>query len=268
MSTPIADMVAQMLAAGVPHDAIVLAVATAERISTSTRHQVDVSGGNRVDAAAEKRREWDRNYRREKRTSGGNRVESGGNPPDNGVSAIYLEEREDLKKERNSAPSVCPPDKPPSKPQARGAKLPSEWKPSEAHYAEGYALGFGRPAVDAFAHDMRLWADANSNRAVARKSNWDLTFSGWMRRQKPGTTPPAQAPPGHLADERPGRPPGMPLGAWNKFGQHWTPETPGQLRPEQWEAWKRERDGKIESPAAAPLADGHARVGQPEQQLL
>src|SRR5262249_14168010 len=79
----------------------------------------------------------------------------------------------------------------------------------------------------------------------------------------------AQAPPDQLPEERPGRPPGMPISAWNKFGQHWTPQTPGQLRPDQWETWKREHaNGQAGQPSAAPVADSGARVGQAQQQLV
>jgi hypothetical protein len=72
--TSIADMVAEMLARGVPHDLVVLAVRAAE--DALRPHE---SGGSRVDTAAEKRRAWDREYRAKQRESGG---KSGGIPPD------------------------------------------------------------------------------------------------------------------------------------------------------------------------------------------
>lgn len=254
--TPIADMVAQMLAAGVPHAAIVLAVQTAEQCrSNAIPFSVAPS-----DSMMDRRREWDRNRKRETRhlrlpdsewiplvhrivardghqcqycgvhddltadhvepmTRGGthedtnlvaccltcnrkksNRLlsewlprppESTGqkareiiahkfvlstrihpNPPDNVVSTIsILSEDKVSKKEKK---------------ESRGSRIPPEWRPTDSHFTEGYRLGFDRAQVEAFAVDMRLWAEANANRPVARKLDWNKTFSGWMRRQKPG----------------------------------------------------------------------------------
>jgi hypothetical protein len=66
----------------------------------------------------------------------------------------------------------------------RGSRLPSDWAPSEGHYDRGGLLGHSRGQIDEMARDMRYWAEANANRPVARKSDWDKTFDGWMRRQK------------------------------------------------------------------------------------
>lgn len=70
---------------------------------------------------------------------------------------------------------------------SRGSKIPSEWRPTESHYDEGGKLGLDRATVDRFAEDMRLWAEANANRAVARKSDWNKTFLVWLRRNAPAT---------------------------------------------------------------------------------
>jgi hypothetical protein len=43
--------------------------------------------------------------------------------------------------------------------------------------------------VDNHATEMRLWAEANAHRPVARKVDWNKTFSGWLRRAKPNTIP-------------------------------------------------------------------------------
>lgn len=64
----------------------------------------------------------------------------------------------------------------------QGHHLPDDWVPKLHHYREGLELGFQRENVDSQAEDLRLWARSNEHRAVARKSNWDSTFSGWMRR--------------------------------------------------------------------------------------
>src|SRR5258706_10208735 len=57
-STPIADMITEMLKNCIPMEMIIVAVRSMER-AVSTRHGVDKT--------AEKRRAWDREYRRAKR---------------------------------------------------------------------------------------------------------------------------------------------------------------------------------------------------------
>ena len=65
---------------------------------------------------------------------------------------------------------------------AKGAKLKSGWEPSEDDREYGHQLNLSDYQIDSMAEDMRLWAGAKSNRPVARKANWSLTFKGWMRR--------------------------------------------------------------------------------------
>jgi len=70
---------------------------------------------------------------------------------------------------------------------SKGVALPADWAPSEDD------LDYGRTMVQlsdhqikSMAEDMRLWAGANANRAVARKAGlkgWSLAFKGWMRRE-------------------------------------------------------------------------------------
>lgn len=67
-----------------------------------------------------------------------------------------------------------------------GIQLPADWKPSPDDIQYGIDLEFGQRAIEGMAEDMRLWAGANANRAVARKDGpkgWSLTFKGWMRRE-------------------------------------------------------------------------------------
>ena len=64
-----------------------------------------------------------------------------------------------------------------------GASLSSDWLPTAADVEYGIALNLTRLEIDGFAEDMRLWARANANRAVGRKSDWTATFRGWMRRE-------------------------------------------------------------------------------------
>jgi uncharacterized protein YdaU (DUF1376 family) len=62
-------------------------------------------------------------------------------------------------------------------------QIPKDWAPIENHFSQAARLGFGARDVENMAEDMRIWAGANGS----LKKDWDLTFSGWMRRQtEPG----------------------------------------------------------------------------------
>jgi hypothetical protein len=150
--TPIADMVASLLEQGATPEIIVLAVRGAE---LSARN----SGGIPVDAAAEKRRAWDRER---KRNSGGIPVESGGIPQ----KALIL------KKDNNKK------DK-----KVRAAKhpLPPEFQPTEDHFAYGAERGYSREGVLDKFEDMRIWAGSSG----AVKTDWGLTLLGFLRRDTP-----------------------------------------------------------------------------------
>ena len=65
----------------------------------------------------------------------------------------------------------------------QGKVLAPNWEPSVHDLRYGYGLGLDDAAIAGMAEDMRLWAGANENRAVARKSNWSMAFKGWMRRE-------------------------------------------------------------------------------------
>lgn len=64
--------------------------------------------------------------------------------------------------------------------EKRAHALPPDWVPSENHFSQGGALGFSVPQVESMAEDMRLWAGAKGE----TKKNWDMAFSGWIRREK------------------------------------------------------------------------------------
>jgi len=123
-------------------------------------------------------------------------------------------ERESREKERERENKRC------------GSRIPPDWKPTDRHYREGSKLGYQREQVDGFAETMRLWAEANAHRPVARKLDWDKTFSGWMRRQ-PKIPPPPSAPPAKLTaediDRKGGWRPGLPTDA--ELRQIWGPKT-------------------------------------------
>jgi hypothetical protein len=150
--TPIADMVASLLEQGATPEIIVLAVRGAE---LSARN----SGGIPVDAAAEKRRAWDRERKRN----------SGGIPPDStGIPQKALI----LKKDNNKK------DK-----KVRAAKhpLPPEFQPTEDHFAYGAKRGYSRDGVLDKFEDMRIWAGSSG----AVKTDWGLTLLGFLRRDTP-----------------------------------------------------------------------------------
>lgn len=153
----IGEIVQRLIAAGTPPEVAAVAVAEAFAAGASCGN----SGGIPVDLVAEKRRAYDR---QRKRNSGGIPVESGGIP----------ESASSLKKEKKK----------------RGEKLPPEWTPSEVHFKQASELGHDSVWLKSQAEDMRLWARANEHRAVARKLDWDLTFTTWIRRNaKPGGRP-------------------------------------------------------------------------------
>lgn len=64
----------------------------------------------------------------------------------------------------------------------RGKKLPPDWHPDEGAYEAGRLRGYDRSGVEGLADEMRDWAVANANRAVARKADWGRTFLGWIRK--------------------------------------------------------------------------------------
>lgn len=65
----------------------------------------------------------------------------------------------------------------------RGICLPSDWKPSQGDLEYGLELGLSCGEIRTCAEDMRLWAEANRNRPVAKKADWGRAFKGWMRRE-------------------------------------------------------------------------------------
>lgn len=156
--TPIADMVEAMLSGGIPPEQVLLAIRAVELTTSHSKYN---------DPVAARRRAWDREYRRSKK--------SGIPPEDPKTHSLSSSPSTDLekkgKKERKSG-NVCPP----------------EFHPKANHYVLGQELSQSRIQVDAMCDDMKAWSQANANRAIARKADWDLTLTGWMKRNaKPKT---------------------------------------------------------------------------------
>jgi len=174
----IADIVTRLLAAGTPPDVAAVAVAEAFAAGASS-----VSGGSPVDKATEKRRAYDRErkakQREHDRKSGGSPVEVGGSP-ETASSLSNNKQIQPIEKEKKK----------------RGEKLPPDWQPKLEHDRQSVELGHDHRWMLVQAEDMRLWARANEHRAVARKLDWDLTFTSWMRRNaRPTGRPPPNRPP-------------------------------------------------------------------------
>jgi hypothetical protein len=167
-STPIADMITEMLKNCIPIEMIIVAVRSLER-TVSTRHGVDET--------AEKRRAWDREYRRRKRGVSPDPPAIHPKTPDVGNDALSS-----LKEDKKHSEVVIKKQK-----KDRGHKLPPDWKPNQHHYDEGAKLGLDRAAVDARAERMRDWCAANANRSVTTKANWNAAFLGtWIKDSRDG----------------------------------------------------------------------------------
>jgi hypothetical protein len=64
----------------------------------------------------------------------------------------------------------------------RGRPCPDDFRPAEKHYDAGAKYGFPRQTVDQICTRMRNWSHANSNRQIARKSDWSLAFFNFIDR--------------------------------------------------------------------------------------
>jgi hypothetical protein len=167
--TPIADMITEMLKNCIPLEMIIVAVRSMER-AVSTRQGVDET--------AEKRRAWDREYRRNKRGMSADPPDIHPKPPDVGNSALTsLSEIKKLSEVVNKKEK-----------KERGCKLPPDWKPNQHHYDEGKKLGMTMAMVDERGAAMRCWCDANANRSITTKANWDAAFTGaWLKDSRSNT---------------------------------------------------------------------------------
>jgi hypothetical protein len=161
-------MITEMLKNCIPMEMIIVAVRSMER-AVSTRHGVDET--------AERRRAWDREYRRRKRGMSADPPDIHPKTPDIGNAALSS-----LKEDKKHSEVVSKKEK-----KERGHKLPPDWKPNQHHYDEGEKLGMNRAAVDARADAMRTWCDANANRSITTKANWDAAFTGtWLKDSRNG----------------------------------------------------------------------------------
>src|SRR6266403_3873604 len=139
-ATPIADMITEMLKNCIPMEMIIFAVRSMERASTRQA----------VDETAEKRRAWDREYRKKKRGHPPDQPDIHPKPPE--VGDIALTSLSEVKKHSEV---VIKKEK-----KERGFKLPPDWKPNQRHYDEGELRGMTHADVDDRAVSMREWCEA------------------------------------------------------------------------------------------------------------
>ena len=178
--TPITDLIGELLSAGIPVETILLAGRSLERKIMETK------SSRSVDETAERRRAWDRERKAKARLA------STGNSTGNPGNALSIssslskdstnKDKVERKKVRKIEAETLLPGIPPDK-RRKGHALPADWKPNYGHFSLAKSLGMSDSLVTDLATRMRAWADAEDHRAVARKSNWDQAFSGWMRRE-------------------------------------------------------------------------------------
>lgn len=64
------------------------------------------------------------------------------------------------------------------------ATIPPDWQPSPRTIAIALDYGFAEREILDTAEDLRLWAQSNAHRPVARKSDWDATLLTWLRKKR------------------------------------------------------------------------------------
>lgn len=182
--TPFTALLADLIASGASADA-----------QLSMLHSAELAARAAADNAAKlleekRKRERDRGrVRRASASADGELVASSTDlKKENGLSIKKGRRKED------SLNLVTTADEP--KKRNAGRTLPPDWKPNARHH--DLARSFNRPLgwINEEATKMREWAEANANRAVARKANWDLTFTGWLRRahERSGSRGPRRGP--------------------------------------------------------------------------
>lgn len=73
-------------------------------------------------------------------------------------------------------------ENPPKGGQKKGSPLAEDWSPSEAAMARVRERGLSDALIADQVEAMRLWADSNRNRPIARKADWDKAFVVWCLR--------------------------------------------------------------------------------------
>lgn len=154
----IAAMVSELIASGAD-PAVAASVVAAAFVAGA------VSGGNRVDTTIEKRRAWDREYRRNKRE----------NPPDSTrfhptseSASLSKEEKKEVRKEGSKGETT------------RGARLPVGWKPTDQDWAIACELVGEPKAKTELEKFIDHWKQQPGPKGV--KLDWNAGWRNWIRR--------------------------------------------------------------------------------------
>lgn len=201
MPTPIADMVAYMLAAGVAADMVVLAIRTVEQSADSRPTSAD--------SRLEQRRAKDREYRRKTR-------ENKDNSAKEEAEKAFAESRFVSADSADSRALTILPSLlsvSPNKENQQGKRkkeiktaslCPDEFRPTAGNFALGLKLGFTEDDVVSACDEMRNWSHANAHRPNAKKSNWGAALANWLTRAhrdgRGSTKPPNQHSIGQTAE--------------------------------------------------------------------
>src|SRR5215467_5862685 len=171
--TPITDMVSELMVAGATNEVILIAIRGAEMSAMSTRHPPD----SRVDvceqSAADKRREWDRNYRRNKRNSSASTrhpPDIHPNPPESTRHPLCPPLIEERKKEVSNKDS------------RRGTRCPPDWTPEQTDL--NFAVcHLSEAAIENEVIKFRNYWTAKAGKD-ATKLNWGRTWQNWVLNAK------------------------------------------------------------------------------------
>lgn len=129
------------------------------------------SGGIPVDAAAERRRAYDRERKRKFHRN------STGVPPEHKKAPLSIEvdrEKEEREEKREAPAKRLPPEK-------RGTRLPDDWMPDEDDAKFGASLGYTAAAYDREVMKFRNHWHAEPG-ANGVKRDWKKTFHNWLLR--------------------------------------------------------------------------------------
>jgi len=171
MPTPIATMIAEMHAKGIPVEFIIRAVETLEEAmaarAVSTVCPVDTS-------TIDKRRAWDRERKRRKRSSAmstGLPPDSTGNPAE--ASCIIREKKEEAIQEVVK-------EKKESKKSARGTRIPPDFQISDVDRKFAASLGIPPDTVEEeTAQFIDYWLGVSGEKGV--KLDWKATWRNRLR---------------------------------------------------------------------------------------
>jgi hypothetical protein len=198
MVTPIADMVRKMLAAGVPHDMIALAVATVERAATPAGARPNASAPvstpstrGQVDTRQEKQRRSERLKKRRyraklklKKSLGA----SAGRPGD--VSTILTVDTVDISTSSSLSLKSCSEKERSSERETRArakpspVDIPADWRPSPEDERFAASRGFSAAEIADVAFKFKNWFSATGE----RRPDWSKAWQNWVtdERRPPG----------------------------------------------------------------------------------